>query len=118
MGICGRNLCCCIIRADPRRGEERLDPQGGREEGILSLEEGSLLQREICLVIQGIGEELSDSREIIRISRARTSSSSSSSPSSSSLIKTARSADSYLLIKKELIIADVICVDVKRLYSS
>lgn len=36
-------------------GEGRPDPQGGREEGMLSLEEESFLLREIGLVSRGIG---------------------------------------------------------------
>lgn len=50
-------------------GEGRPDPQGGREEGMLSLEEESFLLREIGLVSRGIGEKLRDSREMIRIFR-------------------------------------------------
>lgn len=72
-------------------GEGRPDPQGGREEGMLSLEEESFLLREIGLVSRGIGEKLRDSREMIRIFRAR---------ASSSTIKTARSVELCLLMKK------------------
>lgn len=71
-------------------GEGRPDPQGGREEGMLSLEEESFLLREIGLVSRGIGEKLRDSREMIRIFRARVS---------SSTIKTARSVELCLLMK-------------------